>query len=396
MHPRRKLSFALLLFVAVVLVIEGLAALTFAALTSNKSGPSLKAARRMTAAEIHGRTGVDSDAMRREVDLLYKARVETSPYRWYGMPAGFQGEYFRTDGFGFRIDRDRIESHTKKIAFYGGSTMYSITTRPEHGIPAFIQEALDSDVAQVLNFGVGGYSSSAELALMLETVRRENISVAVFYDGVNEVGRYAESLQDGADAPYLDVLGYPFMDAYQAAARNEVVGSGLLLHYRPRILSLLGMAGVPGFKAYQPSSRLSIDRLVTEDDADIHAERIIAQYVHNVKDAAAIARAHDILPVFFWQPDIYSTKKELTTYETDVRTEHPGMRLLADAVRTRLQKEESLSSYAFFDLSGALDDLAAAPHFFDYCHLSDGGNRRVAEAMMPVLRELLPNGYWRH
>ncbi len=392
----KKLVLWLALVVFVLFIVEGLSGLALSLLTTNNPGKSLGDARRAVAAEIHARAKIDSQEMTDEINRLYRTSVEANPYRWYGMPPDFQGKHFRTNEFGFRTDGTRLSPQSAKIAFYGGSTTFSVTTLAKHSIPAIIGEALDPTVAQTMNFGVGGYSSSAELILFLETARRETLSAAVFYDGVNEIGRYAESLQDDARAPYLDVFGYPFMDAYESAARNKIVGSGLLVRHRPYLLRLLSAAGISTFASSAPSpKRLSIDRLITKDNVGTHAERIVGQYLYNITDIAAVAEARGIVPVFFWQPDIYSTSKPLTAYERDVRTEHPGMALLANTVRERLHNEDALARFHFFDLSGALNELGPDAHFFDYCHLSAQGNLQIGKAMTPILKQFLPTEYWR-
>ena len=391
---RRNLTLWLVLVGIVLVAVEGISALAFSLLTTNNPGKSLGDARRAVAAEIHARTGIEARAMAEEVDTLYRELIEFNPYRWYGLPASFPGEYFRTDKHGFRIDRSRVSPQTQKVAFYGGSTIFSVTTLAEHSIPAVVGGALDASVAQTLNFGVGGYSSSAELALFLETARRERLAVAIFYDGVNELGRYAESLQDDADGSYLDVFGYPFMDAYQSAARNTTTDGGLVVRYRPYFIRLLATLGVFGDKK-NVSKRPSIDRLITPDNVTAHAERIVEQYLYNIADIAAVAEARGIRPVFFWQPDIYATRKPLTAYETDVRAEHPGMALLARTVRNQLQREQALRQYHFFDLSDTLDELGPDAHFFDYCHVSVEGNRHIGEAMITILKRIAPAEYWK-
>ena len=230
---KRKLVFWMFLVIFVLASIEGLSAVALFLLSANDPGKSLGDARRAVADEIHARTNVTTRQFRDEARLLNRTLVEPNPYRWYGMPRHFEGKYFQTDDFGFRIDRTRVDPRTQKIAFFGGSTIFSVTTRIEHSIPAIVGEALDPNTAQALNFGVIGYSISAELALFLEIARRELPDVVVFYDGVNEVGRYVESLQDGADDAFLDVFGYPFMDAYESAIHNLIVGGGFLVRYQP-------------------------------------------------------------------------------------------------------------------------------------------------------------------
>ena len=143
-----------------------------------------------------------------------------------------------------------------------------------------------------------------------------------------------------------------------------------------RLLSAAGITLFPNVPSAQ--ERRTVDRLITPENVTEHAERIIRQYVDNVADITAVAAARDIIPVFFWQPDIYSTRKPLTRYEQDVRAEHPSVKLLSEAVRERLLRETELRGYLFFDLYQALDGLGPDAHFFDYCHLSEEGNRQAA------------------
>src|SRR5262249_10155744 len=115
------------------------------------------------------------------------------PTRWYMFQPNFRGRYVVTDDAGFRIDPTAV-TEAKSIGFFGGSTMFSIVTRQEHTIPALVHlPGFNS-----LNFGVPGYSTAAELPTLLEALRKySRLEVAVFYDGVNEIGRYVEMLQDG-------------------------------------------------------------------------------------------------------------------------------------------------------------------------------------------------------
>src|SRR3954468_10110082 len=49
------------------------------------------------------RDGVeDVDMFWRELDVLYKGRMQYHPYRGYALPASFAGRYHATDRFGFR------------------------------------------------------------------------------------------------------------------------------------------------------------------------------------------------------------------------------------------------------------------------------------------------------
>src|SRR6516162_4272037 len=133
------------------------------------------------------------------------------PTRWYMCQPNFRGRYVVTDDAGFRIDPTAV-TEAKSIGFFGASIMFSILTRQEHTIPALVHlPGFNS-----LNFGVPGYSTAAELPTLLEALRKYRLEVAIFYDGVNEIGRYVEMLQDGAPEAFAAV-GYYYRGGIDGA-----------------------------------------------------------------------------------------------------------------------------------------------------------------------------------
>jgi hypothetical protein len=137
------------------------------------------------------------------------------PTRWYTNMPNFNGKYVVTDGSGFRIDK-KLLVNSRSIGFFGGSTMFSVVTKQSETIPDQFQlTGFDT-----LNFGVGGYSTTAELPTFIEALNKyPNIKVAVFYDGVNEVARYVELVQDEASVELFKSVGY----YYKALAKTSVL-----------------------------------------------------------------------------------------------------------------------------------------------------------------------------
>jgi hypothetical protein len=140
------------------------------------------------------------------------------PTRWYMFQPNFRGRYVVTDDAGFRIDPTAV-TEAKSIGFFGGSIMFSIVTRQEHSIPALVHlPGFNS-----LNFGVNG-STATELPTLLEALRRYRLEAAVFYDGVNEIGRYLEMLQDGAPEAFAAV-GYYYRGTSMLRSRPISAGT---------------------------------------------------------------------------------------------------------------------------------------------------------------------------
>ena len=348
------------------------------------------AAEQKERAGINARYGVDQDALELDIRHLYLDAPRFHSYRWFYLQENYQGKYVRTDAYGFRIDRDALDSTGKRIGFFGGSTMFSTTTRQEGTIPAQFDLRLDRKAAQSLNFGVGGYSSTTELFAFIEILRQERLHYAVFYDGVNEVARYVEKLQDAPSAPHFEVLGY-FFPSTSLKAIDLFRGQAVAYE-----LKLPIVVGYVGRVADRLLGRRNANLMVTEENALGHARRIIDIYVANVRDIAAVASAHGVTPVFFWQPDIYLfSGKRLTDRETRILEQNPAVRLLSQKVRELVREDRRLAEFRFFDLSDSLDSLGAQDHFFDYCHVSEEANHLIASAMAARLKGVLPDHYWK-
>jgi hypothetical protein len=294
------------------------------------------------------RSGVDYDTLVSEMNRIYIERPRLHPYRWYTPEENFSGNYVTTDRWGFRIDRNAAVSEVDKIGFFGGSTMFSTTTRQAGSIPAILNgKYLNGEKALALNFGVGGYSSSAELIAFIEVLRRVHLRYAVFYDGINEVGRYAEWIQDEPKGDFFDVMGYYLTSPYRQALRNESptfsqyeIQSVKLVRRVYRSLALRGLVK-------SGNEVRNVNLVVNASNVDAHAQKIVDLYARNVLDIAAIAARYGVVPVFFWQPDIYLTRKKLTEREQQLARQNPAVRLLAIKVRNLVRSIISSTTRTF-------------------------------------------------
>lgn len=349
------------------------------------------------AAEIAGRTGTDYEKLRREMAVIYHERIVYHPYRWYYPCPNFRGKYVTTDDAGFRIDRSSISEKTDKIAFFGGSTMFSTTTRQEADIPSLLNAKLDRSKVEAMNFGVGGYSSTAELMTFIEVLRRDHIRVAVFYDGVNEYSRYLEKIQDKIDAPCFLTMGY-YYPACSVLAMESVIENHkneMRFACRPYTIRLLiRVANV--LRNRIVTVKVNTENEINDKNLADHADRIVKIYLQNMKDINTLANAHGITTVFFWQPDIFTTEgKTFTDYEQGIKSENLFLQRLVPAVRHRIKNCAELKNYFFFDIADTLNGLNSKNHFFDYCHVSEEGNMLITARIEKSLRNVLPSYYWK-
>lgn len=293
------------------------------------------------------------------------------PTRWYTNKPNFRGNYVITDPSGFRID-PMATREQKSIGFFGGSTMFSAVTSQQDTIPAQVHLAGFNS----LNFGVGGYSTAAELPTFIEAMRKySSIRIAVFYDGVNEIGRYLEMLQDNAPQAAFGPVGY-----YYRIGVDTALGS-----YFP--------TARPTFVVRTPSMRI-LERLllrgaaasqITESGLGEIAQRIADQYFSNVEDISKTAQANLVRPVFIFQPNIFTTKKLLTANERAiVQSDATLMPKLAPLVRATIFADPRARRFSVIDASDVLDS-AEGEIFYDWCHVNRVGNRIVADRIFSVI-----------
>ena len=343
--------------------------------------------------EMLSRDGIlDHKAFARELNALYYQKVKFHPYRSFLLPENYIGQYVVTDAQGFRIDRRAINTESDKIGFFGGSTMFSLT-KQDGAIPQIINAKLDRSKAQALNFGVGAYSSTNELITFIEVLRTEkNLKYAVFYDGVNEYIMYTYKLTDHFEYTHFNVLGYFYPQSVLPAMNNLIRQT--TFQYEPYVLRLIKQFRELVSPERVPYSFYRVNLILSPGTVDQHAEIIASIYLQNVHDIVALAKSRGVVPVFFWQPDIFTTRKPLTARELAIRERHPSLRILSQAVSRKVSSSEYLRDVLFFNIADTFDSLDQRDQFLDFCHVTEEANRVVAERMVVQLRSLTPAEYW--
>ena len=130
------------------------------------------------------------------------------------------------------------------------------------------------------------------------------------------------------------------------------------------------------------------------------AADVTAAYAANLRLLRVLAREYRFHPLFFWQP-VITTKRFKTSDErrwvNDYTSDPTRRQLLYDAIVNERRGHAELCGAAdAIDLSGLFDDWED-PVYIDLYHLSEAGNRAVAEAMLPfvvaALQRLRPHTY---
>ena len=315
-------------------------------------------------------------------EKLYYEKVLYDPYRWYRLPPYYSGKTIQTDWLGFRNGPvSPVETHRDRIAIYGGSTVFSTATDQQYTLTSLLQKQFPKG-PQFLNFGIGGYASSAELCTFLETSRLiSGIRVAIFYDGVNEVARYAEKMQDGRNEPYWQVVSYPYASVLECVLTDKKSSSDYLqFPFTVFILKKIIQKRIKCRKSFSP------------EDYSQASETIARIYLNNIRDIESIAKARGIQTVFVLQPVIYTTDNlspsESKIAEAQYQVDMKKLYLLS---YSKIRSAAEGSGVDFMDMSQALSEKYTLQAVYtDMCHLNEAGQEFMAKKIAKTLLKKYP------
>lgn len=313
--------------------------------------------------------GIVDRAVLDELTFVQKNALP-SVYRWYYNYPNFKGKHVITDASGFRIDVDKIDSR-KKVGMFGGSTTFSVLTDQKGTIA---HHASDNNY-QILNFGVGGYSSSAEIMTFVEAIRRyPDIEIAIFYDGVNELGTSIEKNTDYNHPEFL--MGRPFDAvmtwAFENYDKTDISLKRSNLYY---IFSRIFEISKDGYQNYSQ----------TQSNKDF-IDPIVKRYYANLTVIKGICDSHSIRCIFAWQPSIYTVPDERLTEEEKIKKNSSYAKSFYVNLTNAVFSNPMSNEFNLVDMTGALKDKNKNIQMFaDWHHLQSEGNELVAISINELL-----------
>jgi len=317
--------------------------------------------------------------IKEEIEQVINSSV-FNPHRWYAYLPNFNGNYIKTDSLGFRIDNDKIKN-LPSIGFFGGSVMFSVYTKQSETIV----DQMRLEGFNLLNFGIGGYSTAAELPTFIEVQRKyKNIKTAVFFDGVNEVARFIEFYEeikrnDKKKLAYSSIFennGYYYKIGVENSINQKYFLDNNKISYNSSFLKL--------FNAIR--ERVFFKITYSEVELDMMADKITDLYFKNLKDIYDYAKSKEIKVVFIFQPTIFTTKKKLTAEEENIINN--DRTIVGDLFKTTYKKimnDRRSKIYNIYDFSNSLDEIKDEV-FLDWCHLNGNGNKKIASDIEKILR----------
>ncbi|MCB2262367.1 MAG: hypothetical protein LGR52_05420 [Candidatus Thiosymbion ectosymbiont of Robbea hypermnestra] len=298
-----------------------------------------------------------------------------------------------------------------RIFAFGASTMWGSDVRDDHTIASYLSKLLYARGyrAQVTNYGQLGYVSTQAAILLLRSTHRGEIpDIVLLYDGVNDLiasHTHGEGVAEG------DTRRGPGMDRH-FQRRPAVERDGLLRHShgaagvsvnewlrraefdllnRPQgLLEHTGRQlltkGFWGFNRLRVSLRRRIrsapeDRSRSRPLGNELARRTLHVYAANLAAVESLGHRYGFEPLFYWQPNIFSKRHRSPREQAAARRLLLSEKVYDDLYR-RVRRSGILNNHPrFHDISG-LFDHREEPYYVDMWHLSEAGNRLVAEKMV--------------
>jgi hypothetical protein len=299
---------------------------------------------------------------------------------WRARPR--DGHHVNVDALGLRRtwNREVDATNALQVFVFGGSTAWGPGARDAFTIPSLLSKRFAAELDEpvvVTNFGQGAYVTTQELlALMIELQRGNVPDVAVFYHGVNDVFASYEAKR----------AGIPQSETWRQLDFENAERAFLArLARRSRSLALIRrLTGEAAASSWQPTE-------AGEALTDL-ARDTVHVYVENLRLIEALAHDFGFDVLFYWQPIIWS-KQPLAEYESHV-AEHmdkrfPSLGEFAREVYERVRQSPDLRANPHFrNLSRSFDSMPASV-FWDWCHVTEAGNLRIAEEIEVDVRERL-------
>ncbi|MEW6658417.1 MAG: hypothetical protein AB1424_07130 [Thermodesulfobacteriota bacterium] len=262
-----------------------------------------------------------------------------------------------------------------KIFMFGGSTLWGEGVRDQFTIPSLVAKDLAARglATEITNFGEVAYVNTQELIDLVLQLERGNIpDVVIFYDGYNDV--YAALQNQAAGFTQFEwkrELEYNISTRYHKLKKVFLLNT-LDRFYLGKLIKSL-------------SDKLSYQEPFSQKSKTLKND-LVEVYLNNLKIITALGKAYGFVPLFYWQPVIY-TKKTLTPFEKRFATEPLGD-LYRQSQAVMQAKHQEFAPYHFFDISGL---FAAAHHevYLDYCHVNEEANQIIAQRLAADLLKIV-------
>jgi len=229
------------------------------------------------------------------------------------------------------------------------------------------KELYEDVVANIVNYGENGYTSTQGLIRLQMELQRGNIpDVVVFYDGVNDL----------YGAFFNRIAGYPINVHNRYAEFNvsqRFYPQGMFPHFMRVSGKILGSFGEQNKYDYP------------NEEAQ---EGLQSVYLANVRMVEALAKEYEFTPLFYWQGSIHTkdqwSEAEEKIAQGDEREEVPYEDISLEMIGASRGSVVSLVD---------VFDSVTSTIYIDSVHITESGNDIIGSYMSKDLVSILKKQY---
>ena len=306
-----------------------------------------------------------------------------SPYEiWHNRD--FAGKYINIkDGKRIPLHNPCVSYKSKKIFFFGGSTMWGDGVPDSHTIPSLVAKELANNPTQKLDYCVTNYAERA-YCLYQEFIRLTKIlekgekpDIAIFLDGLNEGGTAFQSGRAG--------LHYDVAEITERLGRMS--GANLVsLRWLLRSTNTCQVAGAIKNSLFTQPKKQSL----AIKQQKILAHEVCDSYQVTKLHIELLARKYGFKTLFIWQPYLSPQLKRVSKEENLVLLKGTYQKCLEfiKLVYSEMQQRiETLSIRGVHDLSRVFIDNEKTL-YVDPMHLGPEGNSFIAREITRLIMEM--------
>ncbi len=346
-----------------------------------------RAARRLRTAASSSKPGgtqASTDWTRDYATELRESFAFTPEPYCYWKSAPFAGRHINVDSAGRRrtVSAPAATAVGKgrpvRVFLFGGSTLWGVGARDEHTIASALSNELAARATvevEVVNYGQIAYVNTQELLSLLIEVRRGNVpDIAVLYDGVNDCFSAYENRAAGNPIRQFawDPIQYRKQDEVTHRLITPNLRNAAVVALADRCLRSAG-----GTHA------------IAEREAQRLAAEVLEVYRGNLRLLQTIELSARCRTLCYWQPSVF-TKRPLAAAEQQVVNQYgESLKRFFDRVYRRVRADQKLAEAGIFHDISRVFEGHKEQLFFDYCHLTEGGNELVARRIATDVLRLI-------
>ena len=266
-----------------------------------------------------------------------------------------------------------------KLYIFGGSTVFCREVIDSLTLPSYLQRLILEKYPsmEVVNCGISGISTSTQLAnlqLIQDSLKKDDI--VIFYDGVNNslsgIGKLESESYKKTEISSFFISTLSFLHSF----RERLY---ILLHKKSTLINWL-------LYPYTPQKPIFISQnLVEDENFKKGIDSIANNYVKDIENASIICKKKEVNFFHFLRPQLASRHPN-TNFEKELIA-NPYIRIGYDVeyfkicypiFREKLEGLKATQNLSTYDISSIFNDITDEV-FIDNCHLSQEGNKIVAQ-----------------